>query len=342
MTPFAAYGSYAGQEGRDYAAGYIRSYAQHFGYSLIDVGRTFGMIRDGRDVCDTYFEERLTETFEPAIGYRAVPGDACRDFTARFTVPAEAWDSGAHQPFCVTLSSESSNVVMIDNAAGKLRFKVYRGSSILMSTDVSSIDTPTGDRLCEVTVKGSMFTFRLLSNQTAGPTISAPFSKRVVRFGGLFRPRFRYYNSADDGPIKNMKLGVGREKLYVPAISDLDFWGIPSASSGTTRPVTGGNGINHPSSRGTAAVYGLHFASQHYPIPYRSPYAVGDIIMMQVDGTDSIGAYGTVTGTRLTPARVSGGYGSSPGQLIGTVWECLGLVSGAAPADRTTLWRRIR
>lgn len=338
---YEQYGSYAGQEGRDYVAGYLRTYADYHGYSLIDIHRTFGIVRDGRDILDTYFEEIPTETFETPSVYVAPASAACRDFTLRATIAAGAWTNA--QPFAVKTSPNSTGAVFIDSPAGFLRFRFYRGGTSSNYVNITSqIPTPATDADVEITLRGSLFSFRLIPTAAGADAGAHPFTASVIRHGGLFRPDLRYFSGGGTGPVLSAKLGVGKERLYVPAITDLELWGVPSASSGSDRPVTGGNGINHPASKGASAIYGMHFAVQSYPLPRIAPYQVGELFMARLDGNDNLGTYQTVAGERITPANASGAAaGTWPTALTGTTWEALGSVSGTTDAERTVIWRRV-
>lgn len=343
----AQFGSYVGQEGRDSVAGWVRTYAQYYGYPLIDINRTFNIVRDGRDILDTYLREDPEVVFGSASEFLASPGQRCRDFSIKALIDSSAWTNA--QPFSVTLcdggvnTDAGTNAVFINNNGGFLQFRFYRGGAgSLYLTETSNIPTPVGDETVEISVRGNIFSFRIYPTAPGRDAGIQPYSTKVIRYGGLFQPKLWYLGGGGTGPVLSAQLSVGIERPYVPSITDIDMWGIPTSNTGDNREVTGGNGVNHPTSEGTAAIYGLHFSEQKYTIRATVPYAIGDVITARVEGTGSIGAYGVVDGDILWPSNSSGTSGvTHPAGLDGTVWECLGAVIGSSDAGRTTTWRRI-
>lgn len=337
---YASFGTYAGQEGRDSVAGYLRTFADHYGYSLIDINRTFGIVRDGRDVCDTYFEAREEEVFDSAVRYLAPVESACRDFTFLGQITAAAWTNA--QPFSIKIGTDANNVVFVVSSGGFLMFRFYRGGSGSLYREVTStIPTPATTVIIEVTVRGSLFSFRIVPPAAGANAGAAPFTATVIRHGGLFRPDLQYFSGGGAGPVLSATLGVGRERLYLPAITDLELWGDTGGSE--ARKATGGNGVNHPTSRGASAIYGLHFSVQQYPLRRIEAYGLGETMTARIDGTDTIGAFQAVAGERLWPSNAAGIVpASQPEKLAGTIWESRGAVIGTTDAGRTTSWKRIQ
>ncbi len=260
----ASYATYADQEGRDYVAGWVRTWARYNGVSLIDINRTFNIVRDGRDILNTYFEEVPEVTFGSASEWIAAEDERCRDFTLRATIATAAWTSGT--PFYASLSDENNNVVFMRNNGGFLEFAFYRGgTSSLYQTLLSTIPTPSSNAEVEIAVRGEFFTFRIIPATSGAEAGAQPFTARVIRYGGLFRPRLSYFSAPGTGPVLAVTLGVGKEQQFVPRILDRDMWGIPDDTA-DTRAVTGGNGINHPTSEGANLIYGMHFAAQRYDL----------------------------------------------------------------------------
>lgn len=267
-------GDYDDQEGRDFVAGYVRSYAHFYDIPLIDINRTFNMVRDGRDILDTYLVKTFPETYSEATRFDADDSERCRDFAAEITVESGAF-SDSSNPFSVKLndlSSVTNSMIFIDDNSGSgyLRFRFYRGgSSSIYQTVESDIETPSDECTFEITVTGNIFTFRILnSGNSTSPGIQ-PYAWKIIRHGGLFSPGFGYFTGGS-GPITWIRYSYGVEKKVKPLITDWDLWGD---TSGVTNSVytTGGNAINHPTAKGAAIVYGEHFKRQNYKfnkIPY--------------------------------------------------------------------------
>lgn len=267
---FSQFGTYLDQEGRDSVAGWVRTYCLYHEYPLIDINRTFNMVRDGRDILDTYLIEADAVSFGSASRFLADADQACRDFSIRAEVTADGWSNA--KPFAVALADDgvnsdaTNNAVFISDNAGFLRFKFYRGGfSSLYKDETSTIATPSTTVTVEISVRNGQFAFRIYPTTAGEDAGVQPYTSKIIRYGGLFRPEIYYFGDSTNGPVLSATLFYGVERQYQPTITDLDLWGVPSASSGD-RDVTGGNGINHPTSEGAAAVYDAHFASNTYTL----------------------------------------------------------------------------
>mgnify|MGYP001056492275 CR=1 FL=1 len=243
------------QEGRDYAAGYYRSYAKAKGYPCIDLNRTFNMVRDGRDIIST---EIYAATPLLTNGYlRADDHQACHDFSVELEVAAGAFTNT--DPLAISLSSQEGNKVYIrDDGAGMLEAVVLTGSASAAFQGVFSlgIATPVGDYEFQCGVKGSEFFFKdRTNNGTRGDVVTIP----VYRFGGLFKP-YVGFNKLQSGPVIRGELNIGIPKPYMPQLTDEEMWGVVDGSYQDFN--IGGNGINHPSSVGCAALYQAHYSKQ--------------------------------------------------------------------------------
>jgi lysophospholipase L1-like esterase len=265
-SDYESYGTFDSQEGRDYAAGWLRTYAMYNGYPLIDLNRTFNIVRDGRDILNTYFVEQEEIIYaEPSVFLPTVD-QQCRDFFIIGMVTPEAW--AYEYPMSVKLSSGLNSVVFIDDDNGFVRFKFYKGGdSALYDTVTSEIPTPSVTSKVEITVKNNNFSFRVLPGTAGYQAGVKPFTRKIIRYGGLFRPYVHYFSSGNDdiGPLLSVKFGVGKEVKHLPSGLDSEIWGIKEFGASTAAE-TGGNGVNHPSSLGAALVYGVHFSGQNYKL----------------------------------------------------------------------------
>jgi len=258
---YSGFGTYAGQEGRDYSAGWIRTYCLYHGYPCIDINRTFNLMRDGRDIINTELVETDEEIYESMQAYTAPDTYRCRDYSLLATIDPSGWVNSS--PLSVSLSEGASNAVFIEDASGFLRFKFYRGDSDgLYKTVVSDIETPTASVEVEIVLKNNMFSFRIIPAPAGYLAGVQPFTEKVIRYGGLMIPTVDYFGGTG-GPVTKATLSMGTEKLYLPAITDIEFFGAPDDGA-STRPVTGGNGLNHPASKGIATIYKNHCDVQSF------------------------------------------------------------------------------
>lgn len=258
---FASFGTKAGQEGRDYAAGLVRSFAQHEGYGLIDANRMGGIVLDGRDILDTASRRAQGTLTLPSGQYVATT--PCHDFSMRLRFNGDAAAVIAAFPTTATSSnpvwvrigsgvtSEWGGDIMfiIRNPAGKFRFELYsRGASLYKQID-SDIDFPTSSFSLDVAKIGNEVTVSVSGSED---------SKRIVIpvkvHGGEFLPRAGHYGLST-GPFAMLEqYNVGEPQRYVPALTGVEAWGAPNPGATTSLPY-GGNGVNHFSSIGTRAIY---------------------------------------------------------------------------------------
>lgn len=258
----ATFGTYDAQEGRDYAAGWIRTYAQYHDYPCIDMNRTFNLMRDGRDILDTYLIEMDEDTYPSPQQYVAPDAQRCRDFSIRADIDAAGWTNP--NPISVVLSTGTNNAVFIDDDGGFLRFRFYRGdSSSLYLTVTSDIPTPEASAEVEISVRGNQFSFRIIPPGDGNLAGVQPFTQKVIRYGGLTIPSIFYFGGGGSGPVTRAQLSMGVEKLYIPALTDVEMFGEATLST-QQKAVTGGNGVNHPTSQGSTFIYGAHFSAQDY------------------------------------------------------------------------------
>tara|TARA_R110000850_G_scaffold23358_1_gene69107 strand:- start:33497 stop:36172 length:2676 start_codon:yes stop_codon:yes gene_type:complete len=312
---FAIFGDYADQEGRDWNAGYVRSWAKFYGIPLLDINRTFNMVRDGRDILDSYFTGLPDVAISPPNNWQADAEDACRDWSAVVNVKASAWTSA--ETFYFSMSSGAGNVCHVrDNGAGELELKLYRGSSLIFSTVSTGIATPTVDQLVEISLSGNDLSIRLYVDKWATDPVKVP----VIRFGGLYRPTIGYSTGAS-GAVASVQFSPGTERAYMPTGTDLDIWGVQNATAAID-PVTGGGGPNHPTSLGSSLIYDAHFREQDFSIPipetdsveFRS-VALASAVDVDYDFGDSV--VDTVTVKFLTTAEGAGVGTISDGNFVG-------------------------
>lgn len=260
---FSGHATYDALEGRDFSAGFMRTYAWRYGIPLLDINRTANMMRDGRDVVGCYFPSGDQEVFGSPTYYQAtVPS---REWSATMTVTPDAFpSSGAFRIGLSEYDTQNRLLIRGDGPGGKIRLTTVGTSG--QGSDfnfVTEWDVPTEN--VEITVEkvAGFIRFRLGGRSPSNQPVTIP----AVYGGGLHRPYFRYEGGGDfDGPITRMRFRAGVERQFMPTITDWDMWGVPSASSGS-RPGTGGNGINHLTTYGNAMIYNTHFGQQDWRLP---------------------------------------------------------------------------
>jgi lysophospholipase L1-like esterase len=257
---YETYQDFDEQEGRDYNAGYIRSYCYENKIALIDINRTFNVVRDGRDILDTRFE--LTSNYELSNGFFQLPTDnMSRDLLINFTISGDSFDDSGIVAVNMSSYWMIDNVVFIDDSSGFLRFRFYEGytsgesGATLYKTIISDIATPTTDTEYEMTIKGNWFGFREWLSPSGVRDGTIPLTTTIIRGGGL--QTFRIYKPGTGlGTVTSVRSAyVSRERQYMPYAIDDDIY---------LKTDNAGNNINHPSSKGAQYIYSEHFKYQDY------------------------------------------------------------------------------
>lgn len=261
---FAAFGTKADQEGRDFAAGLVRSFALYEGYGLIDGNRMGGIVMDGRDLLDTAARRVVSYLNLPTGEY--LPVVPCHDFSMRLRFNGDAAAIAAAFP----PTAQSSNPVSVRigagaspagnpwggdimfimrDARGKFQFELFsRGVTLYKAID-TNIDFPTSSFSLDIAKNGSEITVSVSGNED---NMRMVFPVKV--HGGEFIPRIGHYG-LNSGPFQQLEhYNVGEPKRYVPALTGIEAWGAPNPGATTALPY-GGNGVNHFSSVGTRAIF---------------------------------------------------------------------------------------
>lgn len=254
---FASYGTRAGQEGRDYAAGLVRSMAKYHKKGLIDANRMGGIVLDGRDILDNASMRILPAP--PVTSGRFAPGLTTIDFSMSLTFNGNAAANDAAflttsaNPVFVKVgaggaNSDSGDIAYIQKTTdGFLRVQLYCDG--LYQTITTGVVFPTTSFTLDVIKVGNVLT---LSFNGSEDTLRASFN--IIAAGGEMYPRTGYYNLLT-GPWTTVILNVGMPKLYKKLLTSQEAWGLPNSSASRQMPY-GGNGLNHFSSLGTREIYG--------------------------------------------------------------------------------------
>lgn len=226
------------QEGRDWAAGYARSYASFYGYSTLDVNRQLCLVRDGRD----YLNPPLVRVGLYAQSYLNNAGTTCRDFSISGDI--SSWASG--KVLSVKTGPGELDVIYITNQSGNFKFTAFcTGQQSQAYVDITTSIPVTVGQTVNLAIQDNQFT--LFSGITK--VITFP----VIRTGGEFPATVQWQDTVNTGPFVSVAFNAGNWLQCQYTARDSDIWGHDDGTADTKLP-EGGNGINHFSSKGLSLV----------------------------------------------------------------------------------------
>lgn len=270
-TPQSDFNSKAAQEGRDFVAGYMRSFAIANDIPFLDFNRYENIVRDGRDVMTTAIHRDGFQDSSEIVNGHWTYGRELNDFAVEVyihsTDPQHNLDiyNGVHGQFYMKLGPDREDVVFFDNDNGKVRLRFFSGGQNY-KTITTSQDIPTGLIRFYVEKSGTTFTYRA---DTLDEHLDLVRIDDLITHGGLFQPKVGYYLKSD-GPLTPAWLttNYGVPTKYMPTLFDDEIWG--GASSEVETSLEGGNGVNHPSSYGAKMIYGPVIDAADWCRPYRA------------------------------------------------------------------------
>jgi hypothetical protein len=253
---------YIAQEWRDRAAGFIRSYANLINYPLIDLNRTFSMIRDGFDVLSPRFIKQRDEDFDLVDGRLVTYSTgAVRSFSIRATFVAGCFTNP--DPVTVYVDTTSKHYVWLREDSGfiKLEFRSSGGTPTGFPRIITTtLPVPVSDNEYEIVVTPTSFSIRDVTNGKDYARYTTP----MIKFGGLFGPAINYF-AQTTGPIVSIEgYYAGRESLVMPTVTDQEYFGV--VESGFENTETGGDGQVHPSAMGLEALNNNHYSMQNFEL----------------------------------------------------------------------------
>ena len=252
----AEYGSKAGQEGRDYAAGAIRAACVKNAVPCIDVNRVFNVVRDGFDIVDSR-SKILTGATASGGGY--LSPIECRNWSAVVGLSGRAAYTGT-DPIAVKVGPKSTEVCFIKiNGSFQLVIECYNAphSNYVTYTLANQVVPDAAHQLQIEVLNQKIRAF------VVGSTVdSKPDFKNLYVGGGLYFPGIGKYDAIyGSGTLSSVdQFAYGEHTIYMPSVTNTEAWGTGD-NSGTTKSPYGGNGINHPSSIGAQAVWGVALAA---------------------------------------------------------------------------------
>ena len=241
------------QEDRDISAGWVRNYAQFYGFGLWDFHRRMVMVRDGFDPVHGEIGRKETgiaistyETLDGIVGTEQV-------YNCEMMIPIDETAFAGADYINVHFGGSGANRVQITNNGGFYKFDVYNGlqDSVVQSstTTTAAVGTDTSRDLY-FSKWGNQISF-YFNEVNTGANTPAIFTSQIIAGGGLWYPRAL-------GAASNTHIVAGgtvwydRPTRYMPLASDIDLWGV---GSGTSIGTYGGSGWNHPSNQMAGMVY---------------------------------------------------------------------------------------
>lgn len=248
----AEYGSKSGQEGRDYAAGVVRAASVKNAVPFIDVNRVFNVVRDGFDVLDSH--SKIIAGASVSGGGYLSPVE-CRNWSAVVGLSGRAAYTGA-DPIAVKVGPKSTEVCFIKiNGIFQLQIECYNAQQGYYTT-YTLADQIVPDSAHQLQIEVFNQGIRVF---VVGSTVdSKPDFKNLYVGGGLYFPGIGKYDANyGSGTLSSVdQFAYGEHTRYMPSVKNTELWGAGD-NSGATKSPYGGNGINHPSSIGAQAVWGM-------------------------------------------------------------------------------------
>ncbi|WP_181444724.1 SGNH/GDSL hydrolase family protein [Enterobacter hormaechei] len=222
------------QEGRDWAAGYARSYANFYGYSVLDINRQFCLVRDGRDYvgvplerAGVYNQSYIHDTFLIA-----------RDFS----ISGEIANWAASKVLTVKVGPGELDTVFITNVSGNFKVTAFcTGQQNAPYVDVQTTVPVTVGQTLDISVQDNQF--------TVFSGITKVISFDLIRTGGELALIAEWQDAVNAGPFSSVTANIGNWLQCQYTARDSDIWGHDDGTADTKLP-EGGNGINHYSSKG--------------------------------------------------------------------------------------------
>ena len=242
------FGTEAGQEGRDFVAGYIRSWCNYKGYGYFDFNRKCAIAKDGYDMCNTSLKK--IGSLAPVNG-AIVATEKCIDFKLDMQVSTLT----SSTPIAIKLGREEVTDtdlrgawLYVGDSSGNIALNLYDRATHIYAdiTPSPSFATPVGS--FNLVVEKSGFTISVSINGTELVSYN-----KLITHGGVFLPRAgdaTYYL----GNITSAIFYAGIHRKYMPQILNDELWGESTVSTAIKEPF-GGNGANHPSSLGVSAIF---------------------------------------------------------------------------------------
>ena len=264
-------GDEVSQQGRDFVANYVRTYAKYNGLPIIDLNRFQNIKVGGYDPTQSYLERTKAIRDVVTTPYTVNALYDCSDFGWSANIANQSatfWNS----PLKFSLSPYAPNY---NNSASFLEISDDAGSLKVVIADIddaagryisttTSIPTPLTSSNSTITlfVKGGYLNLQI--------DAQVLYKGAIRRHGGKHLPKIEFVSA------KSESLSVffykGTYNPYTPIVTDAEMWGV--AGEGGNK---GGNVENHPTSQGAARIYWSLFKSVDFRQPVMTEGSTGFI-----------------------------------------------------------------
>lgn len=234
------------QEGRDYAAGYARSFANTNGYGVIDINRTMVAMRDCYDVAGG-----IMQKIEQVSASNHIATYSANDFSFRCVADGSLWPEG--KVLSVKSGLGANDFIFVNKTSGNFVVEGFSAGVSTYKSIFTGIAVPAVQFGFEISILNG--TCHLIIDPIAADFINkrviAEFP--VIRHGGIFLPVISWQGESA-GPFTDITYSSGyKAAKYKQSVTDSDVWGQSELTADTKKPY-GGNGINHYSAKGIALV----------------------------------------------------------------------------------------
>jgi len=240
----------AGQQGRDEAAGFVRTYGNYRNVGVLDVHRKDCMVRDGFDPTSSCITKG---TLINAIGNTVTGYKTCIDWYANIAYNASALTAGTGYLTAKTGSGDNDFIQIIKTDATHMQVVAYAGSTDSLGVNVGDGVYPytwptTGVNYLSVEKIGGYVSIYSQAVQLGSYSAPIAFGK-CPSLGGIYTPKT---TGTPSGVLLNTTFHYGEQRVNIPSITNSLLWGNETVSN---IDYHGGSGYNHPGGFAATHIY---------------------------------------------------------------------------------------
>jgi hypothetical protein len=263
------WGNDENQNSRSNAAYVTRNFGYEKGCYVIDVNRLSDIKRNGEDKESLEMAE-ITPTiitggvlangeYTLASGQELIITDKLQDFIIEFDINMQALSTGdniwlRYNRFAnESVDLHNATLLFPEQATGK-------GAIASYGNWVNSAYYPEATGSVGVAYSLKAYEYVNIRLEKRGAEFNVyVFDTRILRdyissWGVSGSISFQHFNS-NTIKVKNIKVYKGKPKPYYKTMTEEDMWGNYIKDNFGTKPIRGGNGVNHPSTVGLNEVY---------------------------------------------------------------------------------------
>jgi hypothetical protein len=236
-----SFGTALEQNKRNFAAGWVRSFARAAGYGLIDFNRLDNIIRDGVDYTDCE-AVTVTETYDGALPYTC--SREVYDFKMQFTFAGQRntiLSGGANVSMTVGGIPTNRTSIQMSLSGGFWSLSIYDGPNFFNGF-TSAVAPISGDLVVTVEKRGGWLYVNMDGIEM--------WSGLIPVYGGPCTPVITRSANPGSYTVRIDNMWVGVPKQYKPSSLDQELWREPNSPTGPW-----GGAKNHPTSLGVARIY---------------------------------------------------------------------------------------